>query len=928
MEPRLVLFSDSSSSRQLIARKGLGKARHLDVDLLWIQRIPKLIIKAIKGKENPSDLGTKSLTRDKIKKYMVTLGYVGEYLDQEAQEVQEEEVRRASSRNKMSFDEKTVTRIIQAVTTAVLISLAEAQREDEEGLGSTVSVWMNCMICMSLFICVAAATFQIKPRQRGSQEEKRRKEKGEKKRKKRRMASDDELKKLMDKTKSIESVSFVERQLKKRIEERCSVAEGEDQVRELNKLREGHASPEAQKPISEAGSDPTSDEDEKEEEKDEDEKEKKRDEEEQEKKKNKESSSDGESSSSNEGKKEEFKKTAEELKQEAVMKGRAKDLAKMREDAEERRGKIAEAAKSLAEKAEETNEETAAGKAEETDKETAAGKAEETDKETAAGKAEETDKETAAGKAEETDFDEEKRDQEERRRLKTDFDIYTQSLWPVITTDVQEDPQKIRVSLPSQELERQFNMLREITLKPVSSLPDGYGLRVRELKERVEGSVIESEESLSILNDDAKKAAQRVSEAQEELKSSVKKLEKELKEKVQQKQVSIKEAETEYEAAKAKVEAVEVAKMACEHFGSLLTNTDISLGEMKDAFPELQRLYERPNDSVVQQRKTLSEIMAKVKERKRGDSVSAAGTPAQGTPGEKKEEKKPVAKKMPEDIKKKQQMMKEYGEKQELLKKKLEEAKASAESIGRQRPSEPEGEPRKKMTAEKISQKESEDDERNLENVDKKWLKKQYSDRGCFWCKQPGHRAEECKLMWQKVRELKAKEPTEMFASRNIFCQWCFWYTTGLQGRKDRPYAGWGGHSPDICWHRPEQSQEMKEWMKDKEKKEELVKGSPPNPSWGREPKRLKVADVKSGGEEEVEEKKKEEKGDEKKEEKRRKKADQAKGSSRDPPKEAKKKKKEKKRRASDSSDVIEAAAKVQKRKDDKIYKDQTSDLE
>ena len=150
------------------------------------------------------------------------------------------------------------------------------------------------------------------------------------------------------------------------------------------------------------------------------------------------------------------------------MKGQTKDLEKMKDDAEERRGKIAEAAKSLAEKAEETN------------------------KETAAGKAEETDKETAAGKVEETEVDEEKRDQEQRRRLKTDFDIYTQSLWPVITTDVPEDPQKIRVALPSQDLERQFNLLREITLKPVSSLPDGYGLRVRELKERVEESVIES----------------------------------------------------------------------------------------------------------------------------------------------------------------------------------------------------------------------------------------------------------------------------------------------------------------------------------------------------------------------------------------------------------------------------------------------------
>ena len=154
------------------------------MDLLWIQRIPKLIIKAIKGKDNPSNLGTKSLTRDKIKKYMVTLGYVGEHLDQEAQEVQEEEVRRASSRSKMSFDEKTVTRMIQAVTTAVLISLAEAQREDEEGLGSTVSVWMNCMMCMSLFICVAAAIFQIKPLQRAARKEKEEKKKERSKKRK------------------------------------------------------------------------------------------------------------------------------------------------------------------------------------------------------------------------------------------------------------------------------------------------------------------------------------------------------------------------------------------------------------------------------------------------------------------------------------------------------------------------------------------------------------------------------------------------------------------------------------------------------------------------------------------------------------------------------------------------------------------------
>ena len=890
VEPRLVLFSDSSSSRQLIARKGLGKARHLDVDLLRIQRIPKLIIKAIKGKDNPSDLGTKSLTRDKIKKYMVTLGYVGEYLDQEAQEAQEEEGRRVSSRSKMSFDEKTVTRMIQAVTTAVLISLAEAQREDEEGLGSTVSMWMNCMVSVSLFICVAAAIFQIKPLQRSSREGKRRKEEKEEKRKKRKMASDDDLKKLMGNAKSIASVSFVERQLKKKIEERCSVAEGEDQVKELNKQREGHPSPEPKKPESEAGSDPTSSEDEKEEKKDEKEKEKK---------KEKESSS--ESSSSDEEKKEEFKKTAEELKQEAVMKGRNKDLEKMKEDVEERRRKVVEAARSLAEKAEETAEETA--------------KAEEAEKEKAVEKAEEAEKETATGKAEETEVDEERRDQEERRRLKTDFDIYTQSLWPVITTDVPEEPQKIRVGLPSQDLERQFNLLREITLKPVSSLPDRYGLRVRELKERVEESVIESEESLSILNDDVKQAAKRVSEAQEELKSYVKELEKELERKVKQKEALIKEAETDYQAARANVEAVEVAKMACEHFGSLLTNTDICLGEMKDAFPELQRLYERPNEAVVQQCKTLSELMAKVKERKRGDSMSAAGTPAQGTPVEKKEEKKPVAKKMPEDIKKKQ-MMKDYEEKQDLLKKKLEEAKAAAESIGRQRPSEPEGEPKKRRTPEKLSQKGS-DDERNLENVDKKWLMKYEDKLHCFWCKATGHKAADCWKMYEEAKRLKADIPQTIIQGRHLFCGNCpgncYVYLKKIQCQ-DMPYLGCGSHSPDICFHR----KEVEKFLDNEGKASDKPKA--PNPSWGLErmkPKASVPEDVKSSGEEKAEEK-------------RRKKADQAKGSSRDPPKEEKKKKekKEKKRRASDSSEIIEGAAKVQKRKEMKSDKDQTSDLE
>ena len=90
----------------------------------------------------------------------------------------------------------------------------------------------------------------------------------------------------------------------------------------------------------------------------------------------------------------------------------------MKEDAESRRAKVAEAANKVAEKAEETNEEAAAGKTEETDEEAAAGKAKETE-EAAAGKAKETDEEA-----------EEAKDKEERQRLKNEFDIYTQTIWP------------------------------------------------------------------------------------------------------------------------------------------------------------------------------------------------------------------------------------------------------------------------------------------------------------------------------------------------------------------------------------------------------------------------------------------------------------------------------------------------------------------
>ena len=88
-----------------------------------------------------------------------------------------------------------------------------------------------------------------------------------------------------------------------------------------------------------------------------------------------------------------------------------------------------------------------------------------------------------------------------------------------VTCDMKEDPKLVEKALPSQEMERQCSMLREVTLKPVSSLPDGYGLRVRELKEKVGESVMEANESLSVLKDDMNKAAKKFNDQQANLKN-------------------------------------------------------------------------------------------------------------------------------------------------------------------------------------------------------------------------------------------------------------------------------------------------------------------------------------------------------------------------------------------------------------------------
>ena len=77
LEASVTLYADSSAALAIAKRKGAGKLRHINVSALWIQDIQDregAEYTKILGTENPADLMTKYLARDKIDKHLSTIG--------------------------------------------------------------------------------------------------------------------------------------------------------------------------------------------------------------------------------------------------------------------------------------------------------------------------------------------------------------------------------------------------------------------------------------------------------------------------------------------------------------------------------------------------------------------------------------------------------------------------------------------------------------------------------------------------------------------------------------------------------------------------------------------------------------------------------------------------------------------------------------
>ena len=72
------IWSDASAALGIINRTGLGKTRHIDTGLLWIQQTAaeqRLRFQKVLGKHNPADLCTEHLDQATSEGHTTTLNY-------------------------------------------------------------------------------------------------------------------------------------------------------------------------------------------------------------------------------------------------------------------------------------------------------------------------------------------------------------------------------------------------------------------------------------------------------------------------------------------------------------------------------------------------------------------------------------------------------------------------------------------------------------------------------------------------------------------------------------------------------------------------------------------------------------------------------------------------------------------------------------
>ena len=143
--PELVLRMDSSSALALLKKRGLGKARHISTQSLWLQQQvndQQLKIAKIAGTINPADIGTKPLTKTKVVKALTKIGVVTG-----TQDDNERYVNQVSQILDRSMENKVSQSVIRMVIANLLV-------RGSEGVKFTQPIEHSCITSVLIMISV------------------------------------------------------------------------------------------------------------------------------------------------------------------------------------------------------------------------------------------------------------------------------------------------------------------------------------------------------------------------------------------------------------------------------------------------------------------------------------------------------------------------------------------------------------------------------------------------------------------------------------------------------------------------------------------------------------------------------------------------------------------------------------------------------
>ena len=72
------IYTDASAAIGIVQRQGVGKMRHIDVGMLWVQQKQKngeLSVDKVDGRFNPADMFTKHVPAEVMWKHMYSIGF-------------------------------------------------------------------------------------------------------------------------------------------------------------------------------------------------------------------------------------------------------------------------------------------------------------------------------------------------------------------------------------------------------------------------------------------------------------------------------------------------------------------------------------------------------------------------------------------------------------------------------------------------------------------------------------------------------------------------------------------------------------------------------------------------------------------------------------------------------------------------------------